>query len=90
MKVIIHLNRNASSFFYMTSKATQEKTVSTFLYIDFRTKVSIALRQLIHSTPVFNTLYDSGDLESFKALMIVNNIEFEEVTSWARNEVKDT
>ena len=79
MKVIIRLNGNMSSSFYMTSGTTQEKTTPTIQYISFRTKVANALRPLIHSTPVFNTMYSIGDLESFKALLILNNIEFEEV-----------
>ena len=79
MKIIIHHNKNMYSSFHMTSKTTQEKTTPTMQYISFRSKVANALRPLIHGTPVFNTMYSIGDLESFKALLILNNIEFEEV-----------
>lgn len=89
MRVTIHVKGNGSSF-YMTGGIPQEKTTPTLQYINFRSKVANALRPIIYSTPVFNTMYNIDDLESFKALLLVNNIEFEEVKLWARNAVKDT
>lgn len=79
MKVFIHLKENIGSSFYMSSGSTQDKTTPTLQYISFRTKVANALRSLIYNTPVFNTMYSIGDLESFKALLLLNGIEFEEV-----------